>query len=80
MIVMWVKDRPREPVQNRTSLLVCAGLVDIIVVRLAGCSKGRPTLHLSNSSPFGGMLTALPSWSAARSSPLGIIRPQVFND
>ena len=70
MIAMWVKDHLGEAVRNRTSLLVCPGSVDRIVVRLADCSKDRPTLHLSNSSPFGGTLTTLPSWSGAMSIPL----------
>ena len=70
MISMWVKDHLGEAVRNRTSLIFYAGLVYSIVVRLASCSKGRPTLHLSNGSPFGGTLTTLPSWSVAMSSPL----------
>ena len=80
MIAMQVKDHPREAVRNHTSLLVRAGSIDTIVMRPAGCSKGRPALHLSNSSPFGGTLTTLPSWSAAKFGPLWHYRPQVFDD
>ena len=70
MIAMQVKGHPGEAIRNRTSLLVCAGSVDSIVLWPAGYSKGRPALHLSNSSPFSGTLTTLPSWSAARSDAL----------
>ena len=68
MIAMRVKDHLGEAARNRTSLIVCAGSVDRIVVRPAGYSKGQLALNLSNSSPFGSTSTVLPSWSATRSS------------
>ena len=61
MIAIWVFDRPGEAVRNRTSLSVCTGSVDRTVVQPAGCLKGLTALRLSNSLPFGGTLTVLPS-------------------
>ena len=57
-------------VRNRTSLSVHAGSANSIAVQPADYSKDRPALWLSNNLPFGGMLMARPSWSAARSGPL----------
>ena len=70
MIAMCLADRLGEAVLNRTSLFAPTWIVDSTVVQPAGCLKGQPTQHLSDSLPFGGTLKAQPSWTGTKSSPL----------
>ena len=70
MIAMRVSDRLGEAVRYRTSFFIHVASVDSTVVRPTRCLKGLPTRSLSNRLPFGGTLTILPAWCAAKFGPL----------